>query len=214
MDLVFLPATDPADQTYGAAPARLHHYPDVLVRQVFFPSLVWYNENIREQAIHQIREWESGPFVLVGFSKSGLGAWNIARTIPDCISATIIFDSPVARRKLHPAGAAAFYPDDTAWQADLPVSMIQEFATAMQRTHQLVLISGERFHEEMSNLSQSLRDAGIAHAFLPRPHMRHHWNSGWIDQGLKELEPVLCTETEKKGMNRDPYKVNELSPGD
>jgi pimeloyl-ACP methyl ester carboxylesterase len=192
MDLAFLPATAPGDETYGSVTKQIPGYPDVLVRQVHYPSLVWYNEPVREQAIAQIHGWGVAPVVLVGFSKSGLGAWNIARTIPDRISATIIFDAPVARRQMHPAGAAAFYPDDAAWQADLPLCTIHEFGAAMPTAHRLVLISGEEFHQEMSVLSQSLRDAGLDHAFLAQPDMRHHWNSGWIEKALKELlEPSV-----------------------
>ena len=187
MDIVFLPATAPSDETYGTIPRKMVGYPGSSVRQVCYPSLVWYNDGVRKEAIAQIRAWGVAPVVLVGFSKSGLGAWNLARSIPDIVSATIIFDAPVAREHLPPWGTDAFYANDTEWQRDLPANTIQSFASAMPTSHQLVLISGEGFHDEMRTLSQALDEAGLAHAFLPRPHMKHHWNSGWIEEGLNTL---------------------------
>ena len=91
LNLVLLPATEPGDDTYGIMPGRVEAYPSAVVHPVHFPTMVWYNESIRNAAIAQIQSLETNPVILVGFSKSGLGAWNIARTIPQRISGTIIF---------------------------------------------------------------------------------------------------------------------------
>ena len=187
MNVVILPATAPGDETYGTIPREIAGYPGFSVRQVCYPSQVWYNDDVRQQALAQIRAWGVAPVVLVGFSKSGLGAWNLARAIPDIVSATIIFDAPVVREQLPPWGTDAFYASDAEWQRDLPANTIQSFVSAMPASHQLVLISGDVFHEEMLTFSQALDEAGLTHTFLPRPHMKHHWNSGWIEEGLNAL---------------------------
>lgn len=192
MDLVFLPATDPHDRTYGVIPERIDSYPYVTIHQVRFPAMVWYNQTVRDQAIRQIDAMHLASIVLVGFSKSGLGAWNIARALPGRLAATIIFDAPAAREELPPWSTAAFYPDNAAWLADLPIRHVAEFKTALPKGHRLILISGANFHDEMSALLRALTDAGIAHTFLPRPHLKHHWNSGWIEEALALLhqQPV------------------------
>lgn len=135
----------------------------------------------------QIRAWGNGPIILVGFSKSGLGAWHIARTMTDHVLATLIFDAPVARAELPPWGTQPFCADDDAWQADLPLRNVQAFDAALPKTHRLVLISGANFHEEMGSLSQALSDIGHKHVFVDRRDMKHHWNSGWIEEGLKRF---------------------------
>ena len=146
MNIVFLPATAPEDDTYGAIPRQISGYPDASVRMVCFPTMVWYNDVVRKNAISQLRAWGIARIVLMGFSKSGLGAWNIARTLPDCVSATIIFDAPVARDQLPPWGTQAFYTDDAAWQKDLPLRTIQAFDSALPKAHRLILISGQSFN--------------------------------------------------------------------
>ncbi len=192
MDIVFLPATDPGDETCVVMPDRIEAYPDASIHHIHYPTMVWYNQSVCKKAVKQIQALGLESIILVGFSKSGLGAWNIARSIPDRIAGTIIFDAPVACDNLPPWGTDAFYANDAAWRKDLPVGTIQAFAEAMPRAHQLVLISGANFHEEMCMLSQALSKSGVLHVFLPHPNMEHHWNSGWIEEGLnKLLEPSV-----------------------
>lgn len=187
MNLVLLPATDPDDRTYGIMPERIEGYPGVSIRQVRFPAMVWYNKTVRDQAIEQINSLRLLPVVLVGFSKSGLGAWNIARAIPEDVEATIIFDAPVASEELLRWDAAAYYANQETWLADLPIRNVPDFKAALPARHRLVLISGEGFHGEMSALSCALTETGVEHAFLSRPYLRHHWNSGWIEEALNIL---------------------------
>lgn len=187
MNLVFLPATDSSDDTHGQPPDRVADFPEASCYTVKYPELVWYNANIRSQAIAQIQSRDRRPIVLVGFSKSGPGAWNIARAIPELVSATIIFDAPMTREELPMWGAEQFYKGDKDWQKDLPINSISEFQDAMSDTHRLVLISAEGWHSEMAQMSKALSLAGCRHSFIARPDMKHHWNSGWIEEGLREL---------------------------
>jgi pimeloyl-ACP methyl ester carboxylesterase len=187
LNLVFLPATEPGDATYGTVPAWIEAYPAAAIHQIHYPAMVWYNKTVCREAIAQIRSIDAATVILVGFSKSGLGAWNIARSIPDRISGTIIFDAPVARDELPPWGTGPFYASDTSWQEDLPIRTIRDFQAVMPKTHSLVLLSGESFHEEMCALSQALSKIKAEHVFLPRPHLKHHWQSGWIEEGLHAL---------------------------
>ncbi len=184
-NLVFLPATAPSDETYGSIPIDLPGH-DVVIHKVSYPRLVWYNAKVREKAITQIRGWNLAPVILIGFSKSGLGAWNITREMPDLVRATIVFDAPVA--SVRPSwDIDAFYADEASWQEDLPLHTIPAFATAVPAAHRLVLVSGENFHDEMKTSSDALNDADLAHTFLPRPQLEHHWNSGWIEEALDAL---------------------------
>jgi len=193
LNLVFLPVTEPGDETYGMVPERIGAYPAASIHTIHYPTMVWYNETTRREAIAQIRSFDVASVILVGFSKSGLGAWNIARTIPDRISGTIIFDAPVARDELPPWGTGPFYESNASWREDLPIRTVQDFQAVMPKTQSLVLISGESFHEEMCTLSQALCKARVEHVFLPRPQLKHHWNSGWVEEGLNEvLEPSVA----------------------
>jgi hypothetical protein len=187
LNIVLLPATEPGDQTYGTIPENLKIYPSAHLLQVRYPTMVWYNETVRMEAVAQIRSFGVSSIILVGFSKSGLGAWNIVRMIPGTVSGTIIFDAPVAREKMPQWGTSPFYRDNLSWQKDVPIHTVDDFQSVVPKRHKLVLISGENFHDEMSMFVNKLYDTTISYVFLPRPYMKHHWQSGWIEEGLRIL---------------------------
>lgn len=186
MNVVCLPATAPDDTRFGKPPTVIDNRPGISIRVLEYAELVWYNRDVRERAMAQIRALALSPVILVGFSKSGLGAWNIARAIPEHIAGTIIFDSPVAL-DTPMRGALPFYADNPSWHADLPIRTIETFRTSLSDNHRLVLISGPCFHDHMSKLSTSLSQIGHDHVFISRRHLKHHWNSGWIEDGLDTL---------------------------
>ena len=191
LNLVILPATEPDDTTYGPAPERIEAYPDAAVHPIRFSSMVWYNEAVCKATIAQIKALNLSEIILVGFSKSGLGAWHIARAMPERVAGTIIFDSPVVRYQLPPWDTGPFYANDAEWQQDLPLHTIPTFQTAMPPTHSLILVSGESFHAEMHILSQALCKTNLEHIFLPRPQIKHHWNTGWLEKGLAQIRKSI-----------------------
>lgn len=187
MHIVFLPATEPGNTSYGQIPEHIPGYPDVSTSLVSYPNLVWYNRAVQDEAIRQIRSMDRQPIILVGFSKSGLGAWNISMRMPDRVVGTIIFDAPVAREQLPPWGTAPFYADDAAWQEDLPLRTVNRFHDVMPDDHRLILIAGPGFSDEMLALSNALHTIGRQHDVLDRQSTAHHWNAGWIEEGLEML---------------------------
>jgi len=187
VDLVFLPATEPGDHAFGQMPTCADGSGNVRVHRISFQHMVWYNETVREEAISQILALNLPKCVLAGFSKSGLGAWNITRMIPDRVAATVIFDAPVVRKELPPWGTEPYYRDNEAWVADQPACTVDNYAARVPSAHRLVLIGGEIFHGEMRQLSARLWVAGISHMHLHRPQLAHHWRSGWLEEGLAAL---------------------------
>ena len=188
IELVMLPATEPDDKTYGQMPSSITGYPKLSIRHIHFPHMVWYNREIQRQAIAQIPVSSVYERVAVGFSKSGLGAWNIVLAAPELFSGSIIFDAPVTMECLPGWGTAPFYKNDVEWQADLPVRSIVEFRKKVPAKHKLILISGEKFHDQMSLFARTITDAGIPHIYIPGKNFKHHWNSGWIEEGLKAIQ--------------------------
>lgn len=187
-ELVLLPATAPENRQYGKIPDRVCARPDLRCHPVHFPVQVWYNARIRAEALRQIASFSPGRPLLVGFSKSALGAWNLTREAPAQFAGTLLFDAPVARPELPPWETGDFYANDTEWQADQPLLNLDRFLKSVPDTHPLVLISGALFHDEMTALSQALTARGREHDFLPRPHLAHRWDSGWLEEGLAVLQ--------------------------
>jgi hypothetical protein len=73
MDVIYLPATEPDDDTFGHPPGPFADMPSIRVFEVSYSRMVWYNEEIRVEEIQQIEAMPADQYVLVGFSKSGSG---------------------------------------------------------------------------------------------------------------------------------------------
>jgi pimeloyl-ACP methyl ester carboxylesterase len=136
--------------------------------------------------VDQLRALPATRPVLVGFSKSGLGAWNLARELGDALAATVIFDAPMARLQTPPWDAARFYPDDAAWQRDLPALHVPQM-TGRFAPGPLIMVTGCKFHDEMVQVSRRMAQAKIDHCLLPQPQREHHWQSGWLQDALAGL---------------------------
>ncbi|MCD8481861.1 MAG: glycoside hydrolase family 55 protein [Verrucomicrobia bacterium] len=140
--IIMLPATPPGDSKYGLTP---HQYPELgdrALRVLPLNRQVWYNDAICAQAAAWILEQNAPSVILIGFSKSALGAWKLTQILGERVHATVMFDAPVARLKLPPWDTATFYRDDADWQQDLPINTLHSFAASRTSEHKLILISG------------------------------------------------------------------------
>lgn len=187
--VVFLPATRPGETTFGRPPGRLEAFPHLRCASVPFDRQVWYNASVCASAAAHIRTLPGERIILVGFSKSALGAWTLTRLIGPRVRGTILFDGPVARDQCPPWETSEFYASDEAWQQDLPLRTIEAFRRALAPDHRLVLIPGTLFREEMAALSAALRQAKHPHAFLDQTDHPHYWNTHWIEAALAALVP-------------------------
>ena len=182
---VILPATDPSDNSYGKVPR--HELVGIVVHEVVFASLVWYNCSVRKETERQIGRMSlTGHNILIGFSKSGLGALNYLIENPGVFQACIIFDSPVMRKECPPWETEAFY-DQASWSADLPTEHVDELIAISQQT-KLVLVSGEFFCDEMLEFSQLLSEGGGKSQFFDL-HFPHRWDSGWLQTAISAAYP-------------------------
>ena len=185
--LVFLPATEPFDDRYGQAPAAIQTHPHWLIHHVRFARMVWYNAAVRQRAVEQIETANLSNLVLVGFSKSGLGAWNMAMALANRVKATVIFDSPMCTQPMPSYFGGGFYQTNAQWCDDLPSKSVTRFAELMPRDSRLILIGGEGFSEDMRLMSRLLNEHDVSHTHIDQPCLKHHWNSGWLAMAFDAL---------------------------
>jgi pimeloyl-ACP methyl ester carboxylesterase len=149
MKLVFLPATDPRDSSYGRPqqewPVLRRSHPQAEVLLLSFDTMVWYTRSIRADAFDRIREICDGEFsqvVLIGFSKSGCGAMNIALDHPGLFRSVVVFDAPLLNEDINRFGMYRFYPSADQLRPDVPLLRIQNGDS--YGSTELILIVGIR----------------------------------------------------------------------
>lgn len=171
---VVLAATAAADRSFGdiaaICAARGWLY-------LAAPHQVWYNRGERDRIARALAG--AAGVTLVGFSKSGLGALNLALDHPGLAARIVVFDVPVARDP-HPGwGVEGYYPDLQTYRADLPISWPQRLR-AMTASTALLHIAGALYVDDHDQLHRHL-DGSPGYAYRRQPDWTHRWDAGWLD---------------------------------
>jgi hypothetical protein len=195
MTHILLPATDPRDPTFGQAPERLPTGEATF--RVRFERQVWYAPEQRRAAMEQIvRGDPPRPWVLVGFSKSGLGAINLAIEHPSSFAAVVVFDAPLAMRGPPPWDSGEFY-SQAEWERDLPINRLAEIRRMLRLTR-LRHVAGANFHEQHARFHAELAERSAAYEFVSEPALVHHWASGWVEKHCDLLGGPSRSEGERR----------------
>lgn len=171
---VVLAATAAADRSFGdiaaICAARGWLY-------LAAPHQVWYNRGERDRIARALAG--AAGLTLVGFSKSGLGALNLALDHPGLAARVVAFDVPMARDP-HPGwGVEDFYPDLAAYRDDLPLTRAPRLR-AMAAQVRLLHIAGALYADDHDAWHRQL-DGAPGYDYLRRPDWPHRWDAGWLD---------------------------------
>ncbi len=185
---IYLPATDPGNTTYGLVPSG-PAVPGNSSLAVRFEQEVWYNRYWRKEVIASVSPGLLDRNILIGFSKSGCGALNIAIENPTLFDSVVIFDAPLSRREVPPWNTASFYNQRT-WEEDLPETRIHEIARLSESTS-ILHIGGRAFNGEHQVFQERCDAAGIKCEYLNRHEYAHSWTSGWVREGVGRASGAL-----------------------
>lgn len=142
---------------------------------------------------------EPGGRLLLGFSKSGWGAFTLLLRHPEVFGYAASWDAPL----LFSAADFGTYETDVhfgtaeSFARYLPTTLLREHASELQGRPRLVLAGSELFgsapdgrfartpHTEGAHRLMS--SLGIRHFYNPQLAAKHRWNSGWFEPLLTAL---------------------------
>jgi hypothetical protein len=182
--LFLLPASDPDDMQFGN-PNQLQLPENYLPFTLSFGRMVWYTPEIRVEAMQQMTAI-TGAFdkILVGFSKSGLAALNLAIEYPSFFNQIIVFDAPLLNRSITKYGINNFYASDEDYWADHPLTKLETgYRLGNSQVH---FITESSFKMEMLEALPLFRKEGCSFSIYEQD-FSHHWDSGWVPFILAEL---------------------------
>ena len=179
---IYLPASAPDNLEFGKIPDTPAIAGNTLIN-VKFAKEVWYNQEWRKKAIAQFLPVLDKNNILIGFSKSGLGALNIAMENPTMFHAVIIFDSPLMYQKLPAWNTSPFYSQLT-WEDDFVGNRLNKIKSLSDNT-KIIHIGGAHFHKDHKIFHNLLKAHDIQHYYLSRPQLSHNWGSGWLFESVE-----------------------------
>jgi hypothetical protein len=176
---------------------------DVLFVEPIFSHLPWYADNPTRPAIRQESyllkvvlpfvektyavKAESSGRLLVGFSKSGWGAYSLLLRHPDLFARAAAWDAPLMMDRPGKYGSGPIFETQQNFD-DYCVSKLLERRTGDLRDgKRLILLGYGNFHEEHRQAHALMQKLNIDHEYVDGPERKHEWGSGWLPEAAAAL---------------------------
>ena len=174
-----------------------------------FSDLPWYANHPTDPQIQQERHLIEFviPFVearlpvkptpdarlLIGFSKSGYGAWSLLLRHPNVFGKAAAWDSPLMVSSPNQFGMGAIFGSENNFRGyQIPI-LIANSGKQLGTRPRLIHAGHSNFHQHHEEANELLEELRIPTLYQSGPFRKHHWNSGWLPQLLPLL---MATDAE------------------
>ena len=160
-----------------------------------FSHLPWYADHPTDKSIRQESYFVKVvvPFIesnypakkerdgrmLLGFSKSGWGAWSLLLRHPETFGRAAAWDSPLALERGR-YGLETIAATQENFERYKIFTQLKNQAAVLGPNSRLILMGHGNFQEQTRQTHDWMRSLKIAHEFRDGPDRKHHWNSGWV----------------------------------
>lgn len=129
----------------------------------------------------------AGGRLLLGFSKSGWGAYSLLLRHPDVFGKAAAWDAPLMMDKPGKYGSGPVFGTPESF-ADYHVAGLLEANAAKFRTEKRLILLGYGNFRAEHKLAHALMDKlKIAHVYRDGPARKHDWHSGWVKDAAELL---------------------------
>ena len=193
----------------GIREAARHHIANqyqVICVYPRYERMPWYGDHPRNPFIAQERHLIQAviPFVdrqfptipaaggryLIGFSKSGWGAYSLLLRHPDLFAKAVSFDAPLLFDDIYQWGSGlreVFGTDENFRGYALPGLLLKRRAQLVGQSPRLVLMGYALVEDHTRDMHALLDQWGIPHQYDLRKWPRHTWESGWFPEAVRLL---------------------------
>ncbi|MEZ6057016.1 MAG: alpha/beta hydrolase-fold protein [Planctomycetaceae bacterium] len=189
---------------------QLHHRHDAIFVAPSFSQLPWYADHPTEPAIRQESYFldvvipyiertypasaQGSDRLLVGFSKSGWGAWTLLLRHPETFGRAVAWDAPLMMPDLGLYGNKPIFATSDNFQKYRVTDLLKKRAELLKKTSQdsprLILAGYGNFQKHHEQAHDLLEELEIPHVELTTPPRPHNWHSGWLPEALPHLLPT------------------------
>ncbi len=192
---------DPVKEVRDLGVANKHGFVVVLPT---FSALPWYADHPSERTLRQEAyllqdvlplveseypvSTEPEGRLLVGFSKSGWGAWSLLLRHPEIFGAAAAWDAPLMQAAPDKYGMAPVFGSQENFETYRLSILVRRRADLLRRSCRLVLTGyAAEFREHHVSMHRLLDGLGVPHIYRDGPQRKHHWQSGWLEESVSML---------------------------
>ena len=128
--------------------------------------------------------------LLLGFSKSGWGAWSLLLRHPDIFGKAVAWDAPLMMDKPGSHGSGTIFGTPENFEQYQVTKLLEQRAADLGKEKRLILPGVGNFGDfrhQHENMHKLLNEKKIPHVYIDGPVRKHDWHSGWVEEGVKQL---------------------------
>jgi S-formylglutathione hydrolase FrmB len=124
---------------------------------------------------------------LLGFSKSGWGAWSLLLRHPDHFHKAVAWDAPLMLDKHGPHRSGEIFGTAEDFENYCVSKLLEKQADKFQNEKRLLLLGYGNFRAEHEKVHALMDKLKIAHEYKDGPARKHDWHSGWVSEAVELL---------------------------
>jgi enterochelin esterase-like enzyme len=183
---------------------NLHNENSVVFVQPTFTDVPWYADHPTNKLIRQESyllkvvvpfvdqklpvQAKPGGRLLLGFSKSGWGAYSLLLRNPHTFGKAAAWDAPLAMQDVGRYGNAPIFATQANFAQYRITNLLNAQAAVLKRGGARLILTGySSFRSDMQQIDGQMTSLGIPHKFRDGPHRAHTWTSGWVPEAVELL---------------------------
>ncbi len=124
---------------------------------------------------------------LLGFSKSGWGAWSLLLRHRNLFGKAAAWDAPLMMERMGKYGSGAIYGTQANFERYQITRLLKDGTEELRHQSRLVLTGYGNFREHHTRAHRYLQQLGVRHTYLDGPQREHCWDSGWLPEATSLL---------------------------
>jgi S-formylglutathione hydrolase FrmB len=125
--------------------------------------------------------------LLLGFSKSGWGAFCLLLRHPDTFGKAVAWDAPLMMDRPGRYGSGPIFGTEENFAKYEIASLLRSKAPQLQQTNRLINFGYGNFREHHEAAHRLMDNLGIRHTYRDGPQREHSWHSGWLPAAVEML---------------------------
>jgi S-formylglutathione hydrolase FrmB len=183
----------------------LHNQYQAIFVAPTFAQLPWYADHPSDPAIRQEAylllvvlpfiertypaEPRSSARLLLGFSKSGWGAFTLLLRHPDVFGKAVAWDAPLMMTRPDRFGAGPIFGSQENFEKYQVSKLLEAAAATLGKERRLIHLGYGNFRDDHRRAEELLQRLNIPHEYRDGPARKHDWHSGWVAEAVALL---LC----------------------
>ncbi len=124
---------------------------------------------------------------LLGFSKSGCGAFSLLLRNPALFGKAVAWDAPLMMERPDRYGMADIFGTQENFEKYRIVTLLKKQATGLSQSVQLIHFGYGNFREHHQLAHNLMEELKVAHQYRDGPKREHSWHSGWLPEAVEML---------------------------